>query len=164
MIFHGYFVPQCSSRHPIACLTHWGRGTHIYISGSDHGLSPGQRQAIFWTNEWISLIGPVGTNLSGIFIEIKTFSLTNFYLKVLSAKVVAILSWPQCVKTKNYGRIVWQGIFVKILKDAKQISASRNLGFQYKFSHSAGSIGPSEKNAHQCHLVFMGWGPKHWAV
>ena len=86
MIFHGYFVPQCSSRHPIACLTHWGRGTYIYISGSDHGLSPGQRQAIFWTNEWISLIGPVGTNLSGIFIEIKTFSLTNLYLKVLSAK------------------------------------------------------------------------------
>ena len=36
-------------------LTHWGRVTHICvieltIIGSDNGLSPGQHQAIIWTN------------------------------------------------------------------------------------------------------------------
>ena len=36
-------------------LTHWGRATHICVGklttiGSDNGLSPGQRQAIIWTN------------------------------------------------------------------------------------------------------------------
>ena len=59
--------------------------------------SPGRRQAIIWTNAGILLIGPLGTNFSEIFIKIKIFSLTNFYLQVLSAKVAAILSWPQCV-------------------------------------------------------------------
>ena len=39
-------------------LTHWGRVTHICVSGlsilgSDNGLSPGRRQAIIWTNAGI---------------------------------------------------------------------------------------------------------------
>ena len=53
--------------------------THICISnltviGSDNGLSPGRRQAIIWTNTGILFIGPLGTNLSEIFIKILTFS------------------------------------------------------------------------------------------
>ena len=68
------------------------------IIGSDNGLSPGRRQAIIWTNDVILLIGHLGTNFNDFFfIKIKTFSLTNLYLKVSSAKVVAILTWPQCV-------------------------------------------------------------------
>ena len=56
-------------------LTHWGRVTNICLSkliitGSDNGLSPGRRQAIIWTNAGILLIGPLGTNLSEILIEI----------------------------------------------------------------------------------------------
>ena len=52
-------------------LSHWGRVTHICVSkltiiGSDNGLSPGRRQAIIWTNAWILLIGPLGTNFSDI--------------------------------------------------------------------------------------------------
>ena len=48
-------------------LTHWGRATHICVSKltiivSDIGLSPGRRQAIIWTNAWLLLIGPLGTN------------------------------------------------------------------------------------------------------
>ena len=47
-------------------LTHWGRGTHIYVGkliiiGSDNGLSPGRRQAIIGTNAGIWLMGPLGT-------------------------------------------------------------------------------------------------------
>ena len=50
-------------------LTHWGRMTHICIGnltiiGSDHGLAPGRRQAIIWTNALF--IGPLRTNFSEI--------------------------------------------------------------------------------------------------
>ena len=51
--------------------THWGRVTHICVNkptviGSDNGLSPGQCQAIMWTNDGILLIGPMGTNFSAV--------------------------------------------------------------------------------------------------
>ena len=56
-------------------LTQWGRVTHICVGnltiiGPDNGLLPGRRQAIFWTNAGILLIGPLGTNFSEIFILI----------------------------------------------------------------------------------------------
>ena len=56
-------------------LTHWCRVTYICVGkltiiGSDNGLSPGRRQAIFWTNAGILLIGPLGTNFSEILIGI----------------------------------------------------------------------------------------------
>ena len=72
-------------------LTHWGRVTHICVGkltiiGSDNGLSPAPRQAIIWTNAWIWLIGPLGTNFSEILIGIQTFSFTKTHLKMASAK------------------------------------------------------------------------------
>ena len=72
-------------------LTHWGRATHISVSkltiiGSDNGLSPGRCQAIIWTSAGILLIGPLGTNLNEILIEILTFSFKKMRLKVSSAK------------------------------------------------------------------------------
>ena len=65
--------------------------THICVSnltiiGSDNGLSPGRRQAIIWTNAGILFIGPLGTNLSEIFIESLTFSFKKMRLKVSSGK------------------------------------------------------------------------------
>ena len=50
-------------------LAHWDQVTHICVStlnitGSDNGLSPGQRQVIIWINAGILSIGPLGTNLS----------------------------------------------------------------------------------------------------
>ena len=69
---------------------------------SDNGLSPGRRQAIISTNAGILLIGPLGTNLSVIVIEIIIFSLTNLHMKVSSAKVATILSRPQCVNDNSY--------------------------------------------------------------
>ena len=50
--------------------------------GSDNGLSPGRRQAIIWTNAWMLLIGPLGTNFSEIVIEIQPFSLKKMRLKM----------------------------------------------------------------------------------
>ena len=72
-------------------LTHWGRVTHICVSkqtviGSDNGLSPGRRQAIFWTNAGILLIGTLGTNFSEILIGIQIFSFKKIHLKMKSAK------------------------------------------------------------------------------
>ena len=70
-------------------ITHWGRVTHICVSkltiiGSDNGLSPGRRQAIIWTNADILLIWPLGTNFSGILIEIYIFSFMKMHLKLSS--------------------------------------------------------------------------------
>ena len=72
-------------------LTHWARVTHICVGkltkiGSDNGLSPERRQAVIWTNAVLLLIGPLGTNFSGMLIEIQTFSLKKIRLKMSSAK------------------------------------------------------------------------------
>ena len=72
-------------------LTHRGRDTHICVGnlnsiGSDKGLSPGRHQAIILTNAGILLIEPLGTNFSGISIEIQTFSFKKMRLNVSSAK------------------------------------------------------------------------------
>ena len=77
-------------------LTHWGRVTHICISkisitGSDKGLSPGQRQAIIWSNAGILLIGPLGTNF------------TYFALENVVCEMAAILSQPQWVNRQHGG-------------------------------------------------------------
>ena len=55
-------------------LTHWGRLANICASkltiiGSDNGLSPDWRQAIFWTNAGIPSVGHLG-NLIGEISEI----------------------------------------------------------------------------------------------
>ena len=59
-------------------LTHRGWVSHICINnltiiGSDNGLSPGQCQAIIWTNAGILLIGLLGTNFSDILSKFKYF-------------------------------------------------------------------------------------------
>ena len=92
-------------------LTHWGRVTHICVGkltniGSDHGLSPGRRQAIIWTNAGVLLLRPLGTNFSEILIKIHTFSFKKMHLKMSSGKwrpfclglnVLSMLLTPQCM-------------------------------------------------------------------
>ena len=72
-------------------LIHWGWPMRICISkltiiGSDDCLSPGRCQAVIWTNAGILWIGPLGTNLSEILIEILTFSFKKMHLKISSVK------------------------------------------------------------------------------
>ena len=57
----------------------------LNIIGSDDDSSPGQRQAIMWTNAGIPLIWPFGTNFSEMLIEIHMFSFKKMHLK-MSAK------------------------------------------------------------------------------
>ena len=87
-----YYVNKhlCSEKN-FSHFTHWGRVTHIcggilIIIGSYNGLSPSRCQTIIWTNARILLIGPSGTNVSEIVIEIITFSFRKIRLKVSSAK------------------------------------------------------------------------------
>ena len=97
-------------------LTHWGRVTHICVGkqtiiGSDNG----QRQAIIWINGGILLIGPLGTNLSEILIEIHAFSFKKMHLKMLSGK------WrPSCL-----GLNVWTKS--DIAADVQRLSTVMNL-------------------------------------
>ena len=64
----------------------------LTINGSDDGLSPGQYQAINWTNAGILLIGPLWTNFREIVIELHTFSFKKMHFKMLSGKC-----WPFCL-------------------------------------------------------------------
>ena len=75
---------------------------NLTIIGSDNGLSPGQCQAIIWTNTGILLIGPLGTNFSEILIEIYAFENALW-------KMVAISSRPQCVNSLRLGDILASG-------------------------------------------------------
>ena len=74
----------------IVYLTYWDRVTHICVGnltiiGSDNGLSPGGYQAVIWPNAGILLIGPLGTNFSGmLIIEIWIFSFKKIHLKMSS--------------------------------------------------------------------------------
>ena len=85
-------------------LTHWGWVTHTCISkltiiGSDNGLSPGRRQAIFWNQWWNSVDSSLRHKLqwnpkrnSFIFIQV------NAYENVV-CEMASIFSRPQCVDT-----------------------------------------------------------------
>ena len=75
----------------IAVLTRRGRARHICVSiltiiVSNKGLSPGQRQAIIWTNAGLLLIGPLETNFSEISMTIHIFSFTKMHLNMSSGK------------------------------------------------------------------------------
>ena len=58
----------------------------LTIIGSDNGLLPGPRQAIVWTNAWLLLTGPLGTNFNEILIKIHIFLFKKMHLKMASVK------------------------------------------------------------------------------
>ena len=57
----------------------------LTIDGSDNGLWPGRRQAI-WTNAGILLIESLGTNCTEILFQIHAFSSEKMHLKISSGK------------------------------------------------------------------------------
>ena len=64
----------------------------LVIIGPGNGLSPVWRQAITWTNAHLLSIGPLGTNFNEIRITMQNFSFNKMHLKIVSAKMAAILS------------------------------------------------------------------------
>ena len=117
----------------VLLLTHWGRVTHICVAkltiiGSDNGLSPDRRQAIIWTNAGMLLIGPLGTNLSEILIEILTFSFKKMRLKVSSAK-----RRPSCLGL-NVLKCCFTNIRNPIINILRSDSFIKILSYQYRDS------------------------------
>ena len=88
---------------------------NLTIIGPDNGLSPGQCQAIIWTNAGMLLIGLCGTNFSDILIGIHTFSFKKIHLKMSSAKWrpfclglnVLILCWSKCLMSYGITKPQW---------------------------------------------------------
>ena len=62
------------------------------IIGLGYDLSPVRHQAITWTNADLLSIRPLGTTFNEIQTEIQNFSFMKMWLKLLSAKLAAILS------------------------------------------------------------------------
>ena len=90
--FHLKTALPFTVRHQICVvLTHRGRVMNICVGilniiGSENGLSPGRRQANFWTNAGTLLIEPLITNFSDILIRIQTSLFKKMQLKMSSAK------------------------------------------------------------------------------
>ena len=83
--------------------------THRYISnliiiGSDNGLSPGQCQAIIWTNAGILLIRTWGTNFSEILSEIYTYFIQENAFENVVCEMSVILSRPQVLSKPSRRR------------------------------------------------------------
>ena len=62
------------------------------IIGLDNGMSPVRRQTITWTNVDLLSIGPLGTNINGILINIETFLLRKMRLWNTICEMAAIFS------------------------------------------------------------------------
>ena len=82
-----------------------------------------RRQAIIWTNAVLLLFGPLGTNFSEIFIEIKTFPLTKIKLKMSSAQMAVILSRPQYVKSISDITIHARFVRVESVSDVQEATS-----------------------------------------
>ena len=78
------------------------------IIGLHDGLSSVRHQAIIWTNAGLLSNETLGTNFSGILIEIQTFSLKRNAFENIVWKMSAISSQPQCVKTSGRDLNIWQ--------------------------------------------------------
>ena len=70
----------------------------IIIIGSNNGLSLGRRQAIIWTNAGILLIGPLGTNLIEILIEIYIVFIQENAFENVVRNMADVLSQHQLFK------------------------------------------------------------------
>ena len=73
------YQPSSAGFDDVVFLNHCNRVKHICVTkltniGSNNGLAPDWRQASIWTNAEILVIGPLGTNISEILIEIYAFS------------------------------------------------------------------------------------------
>ena len=96
-------------------LIHWGQVMHIQPSLVQiiTCCLVGRRQAIICTNAGILLIGPLGTNISEMLIEILIFSFKKMHLKITSAKwwpfylSLNVLMWLECMHAKRVRQFHW---------------------------------------------------------
>ena len=103
-VFPGMGIPMLKIRQWGDRLIFNSLRTHICVNkltiiGSDNGLSPGQCQAIIWTNAGIVLIWTSGTNFSEIFKRNSCIFIHENAFENVICEMAAILSWPRCVYT-----------------------------------------------------------------
>ena len=133
--------------------------------GSDNGLSPGRRQAIIWTNPAILLIWPLGTKFREMLIAIHTFSSKKIYLKMLSGKMAAILSRPQCVNPL-YTEFLWSNtnIFFTLFHSSTLICSRLllpSLPLRYFSKFCLGTMKPVYNN-HLMGYFSAFWSSSRW--
>ena len=147
-------------------LTHWGRVTHICVSKltiiiSVNSLSPGQRQAIIWTNAGILLIRTLGTNFSEILSEIHAFSFKKLHLKILSAKWRTFcLGLNVLIKGApgwrlKYQKRVDQGLRNNMLSIAYEVPTDHNLNTKRRVRITVIITPPNTHSDHQ-----VQWQPR----
>ena len=128
----------------MSLLTHWGWVTRISISkltitGSDNGLSPGQHQAIIWTNAGILLIRIIGTNFSEILSEIHIFSFKKIRLKMSSG------NWqPFCLGLNVLAHSGWDK-----MADFLQMTFWKRIQILQKFVHK----GPTDNTSSLVQII-----------
>ena len=142
-------------------LTHWGQVTHICVGklvviGSDNGLSPGQCQAITWTNGEI-LIGPLGINFSKISNEIHIFSFKKMQLK-MSVKWhpfclgLNVLTGKASVISKQSFRLLWNNYIHYGNPETKQHMAWNTR------QKSLGGASTLLASTHSLVVLHLSWG------
>ena len=77
---------------------------NLVIIGFDNDLSPNRRQAIFETNDDLSLNEHRGTNLSEIWISFFNIFIEENAFENVICEVASNLSRPQCLKNRSGGR------------------------------------------------------------
>ena len=101
-----------SSPHSAAYMRQWTGSALIQIMA---GRLFGAKPLNTWTNADSLSIGPLGTNLSEIRIEILTFSFKETHLNLSSGEMAAILSRRKWVNDKPVFRSwLWANRFAKI--------------------------------------------------
>ena len=98
----GSYRPQMGSMLTPWTLLSGYASLNWFLTGSDNGLSPVRHKAIIWTYDELLLIGPSGTNVSEVWIEIQqsSYQKTTFHLQ--NGVQIVPDSWPRPVQDMNF--------------------------------------------------------------
>ena len=141
-------------------LTHWVRVTHICvvnltIIGSNNGVLLARCRAIIWTNAWILLIGPLGTNFCEILIEIHTFSFQQIAFEnivtKMAASTVCLKMQGNCSINQKAGRDR-NSMWPKVNSSPPSTAYMRSALFQIMVCHLFGAKPLSKSMLGHCQL------------
>ena len=97
-------------------LTHWGQVTHnapiilpLFVQ-----IMAWRRPGIIWSNAGISLIGPLGTNLSEILIKLYIMSFTKMQMKKSSVKWQPFCFSLNMLTTTKHNKVQTISIFLRV--------------------------------------------------
>ena len=109
---------------------------NLTIIGSGNGLSPTRRQAITWTNDDLSLIGPLGTNFGVILIKLQKIFHGNIF-EILVYKIWLTLSSLSAPEADMYIHIQYWNRNVFTFTKSSSLSSLERV----KMTHSSATGG-----------------------